>query len=62
MFCCIVWDRKEDPFSAITVYGPFGTEAECREFANKNFGVYWRLGRLVGHGLRSMKLTHCSPR
>lgn len=46
MYCCIVWSIREDPFSAITVYGPFQTEHETRDFA-KQFGNYWRLGLLV---------------
>ena len=46
MFAVVTWAIKGDPFSAITVYGPFHSEGKARRFAEQ-FGVHWRLARWV---------------
>jgi hypothetical protein len=48
MYSVVRWADKDNPFSEITVYGPFENELKARQFANiSGFGNYWRLAYFV---------------
>lgn len=47
MWIVVTWTEKGNPFSAMVSYGPFDSEESARKFGQKEFGLYWRLSRLV---------------